>query len=344
MKAEAIAALVRAHNQGDGERFRATVLSIAANLDASSPRWAKTLKNLAEQSAAAPALQTMTSIGGREAGLLEQSRATTSLDDMVISKELATDVGRVLAEYGAIDKLAEHELRPVRKLLFVGPPGVGKSMMAAALANRLGLPMFRIQLHAVVSQFLGETAKKIGQIFESIRIFRGVYFFDEFDALAASRDKTDDVGEMRRIVNSLLVLIEQDESDSIIIGATNLVDMIDRAMFRRFDHVLTFKSPDADERSRLVRSRLIFPLGSDVALQRVVAESTGASHADLIWACVQINKAMVLSGATEGSHTDAAELVRAIHRRRPPNTWAADLIGAWVPNHLNPNRTIEGAR
>lgn len=329
MKADQVAALVRAHNDADGERFRVITLQIAANLDATSPRWSKTFKNLAEKSTGIPVVQQMTPIGGREAGLLEQSRATTTLDDMVISRELAEDVRRVLAEYEAQVKLAEYELRPVRKLLFVGPPGVGKSMMAVALANRLGLPLFRVQLHAVVSSFLGETAKKIGQIFDSIRLFKGVYFFDEFDALASARHGADDVGEMRRVVNALLVLIEQDESDSLIIGATNLVDVIDRAMFRRFDHVLAFKPPDADERLHLVQTRLIFPLANDLVLQRVVAEANGASHADLVWACVQINKAMVLAGERDGACSNSGDLILAINRRRPPATTTGELVAPW---------------
>lgn len=190
------------------------------------------------------------------------------------------------------------------------------TLAASAIAGELGLPLLSVQLHATISSHLGETAAKIGKIFDSVRRVRAVYLFDEFDALAAERsaDKSD-VGEMRRVVNSLLTFIENDDSTSLIIAATNHHAMIDRAMFRRFDAIVTFPIPTDAIAERLIRQHLtrrgIQP-HPDIDWASVRAAATGVGHADLVSACDRVSKDAVLAGR---DRVFAIDLVTVIGER-----------------------------
>ena len=117
-------------------------------------------------------------------------------------------------------------------------------MSASALAGELHLPLFTIVLDGLITKFMGETAAKLRLIFEAISQTRGVYLFDEFDALGSERASGNDVGEIRRVLNSFLQFLEQDQSDSLIVAATNHPKLLDRALFRRFDDVIEFALPD----------------------------------------------------------------------------------------------------
>ena len=116
-------------------------------------------------------------------------------------------------------------------------------MTSWALAGELKLPHFTVQLHSLITKYMGETAAKLFAIFESMRHTRGVYLFDEFDAIGSMREGSNDVGEIRRVLNSFLQFLEQDESDSLIIAATNLEGILDDALFRRFDDFIRYELP-----------------------------------------------------------------------------------------------------
>ncbi len=164
---------------------------------------------------------------------------------MALPEALAERLKRVLLEQRQQKRLREHSLSSRRKLLFLGPPGSGKTMTASALAGELHLPLFTIMLEGLITKFMGETAAKLRLVFEAIRQTQGVYLFDEFDALGAHRSQSNDVGEIRRVLNSFLQLLEKDTSQSLIVAATNHPEMLDRALFRRFDDVIEYNLPDA---------------------------------------------------------------------------------------------------
>lgn len=127
-------------------------------------------------------------------------------------------------------------------------------MTAKVLANALNLNLHSIQMDRLVTKFMGETGAKLRLIFDLIKQENAVYLFDEFDAIDSERSLENDVGEMRRVLGSFLQFIEQDPSDSIIVAATNTPDILDRALFRRFDDVLYYKAPDAQDRIRLLKN------------------------------------------------------------------------------------------
>lgn len=308
-KAQQVTALVRAHIDGDHDRFRSIVLSIAANAEGSSLKFAQSLRELAARQQRP---QQLMALKPQMEALLSMSTPVVDLKDMMLDVETRARIDRFLLEQAARERLIEHGLTPSRKLLFVGPPGVGKTMMASAIAHALSLPMLRVQLHGVIASHLGETAAHLGKVFQNIREMRGVYMFDEFDALAAERGSANpDVGEMRRVVNSLLQFIENDDSDSIIVAATNHHGILDRAMFRRFDQLIDFPMPSPEVAEHLVRARLLWT--ADVNWEAVRLASQGIGHSDLTIACNHVNKDAVIA---DRDRITTSEIIAAIEARR----------------------------
>jgi SpoVK/Ycf46/Vps4 family AAA+-type ATPase len=245
-----IKALIRSHADGDDTRFYSIAMQVAAKAARSGHgQLAQELRQLVDQ-AKARAVKTgtprvepipMARPRGELAGLLTVSYPKTRLPDMALDTDVQGRIQRVLLEQRQRERIREHGFIPLRKVLLVGPPGTGKTMTASVLAGELSLPLFTIQLHALITKFMGETAAKLRLIFDALEQTRGVYLFDEFDALGGQRAAQNDVGEIRRVLNSFLQFLEQDPSDSLVIAATNYVKLLDRALFRRFDAVIEYR-------------------------------------------------------------------------------------------------------
>lgn len=306
--------LVDAHVRRDHERFRAVTLAIAANLAARSERGADQLRRLVEQQQAL----SMTPLPSAN-DLLSTRGELAQLDDMVLSSAVRERLSRVVLEHGQRDVLLVHSLRPARKLLFTGPPGVGKTMAAGALAREVGLPLFRVELHEVIQSHLGETAGKLAKVFDHVRQMPAVYLFDEFDALAADRGSQSDGSsagaEMRRVVNSLLQFIEDDRSESLIVCATNHGHMLDRAIFRRFDDVIGFAIPSEQELRELVRRSLADVDVDELDLSAIYATSSTSKlgHADVCAALDRVHKDHVLVGTLIDTRCIVDGLARRSH-------------------------------
>jgi SpoVK/Ycf46/Vps4 family AAA+-type ATPase len=186
-------------------------------------------------------------------------------------------------------------------------------MTAAALAGELGLPLFSIQLDGLITKYMGETAAKLRLVFDALQSTRGVYLFDEFDALGGERGSKNDVGEIRRVLNSFLQFLEQDESDSLVLGATNHVGLLDRALFRRFDAVLEYGLPSAEIAGRVMRARLGLLDTAAIDWDAAAKAAEGLSHAEIAMACEQAAKNAILDHTT--SVRDSA-LALALEERR----------------------------
>jgi len=251
---------------------------------------------------AAPATDVATQINVHLArtGLFSAPRDLASLDDMVLAPQIRRQLTRIVAEQGRRAELRARSLRPSRKLLFSGRPGTGKTMAAGALARALKLPMFRVESHGVFSRFFAESAQRLAKVFENVRMVPAVYLFDEFDSMAADRaaiGSESDGGEARRVVNALLQFIEGDQSDSVIIAATNHAQMLDSAIFRRFDEMVVFDPLTKEELMELVRRMLDgFPIES-LDFDEICRVNPELGHADLCAALNQARKDHVLEGA-----------------------------------------------
>lgn len=214
-------------------------------------------------------------------GLLTASYPNNRLADMVLSPAVAAQLDRILHEQRNQARIREHGLAPRRKLLLVGPPGTGKTMTASVLAAELGIPLLSVRLDTLITKFMGETAAKLRQVFDAMNEVRGVYFFDEFDAIGSQRGMANDVGEIRRVLNSFLQMIEQDQSNGLIVAATNHPEILDHALFRRFDDVIEYQLPAAELGLKLIRSRLSRFAPAPFPQKAISAKLSGLSYADL---------------------------------------------------------------
>jgi SpoVK/Ycf46/Vps4 family AAA+-type ATPase len=254
--AKQIIAMIRSHAAGDSQQFFSIAEHIASDADKSGKNKVageirdivtKAKGDAAKSGAAAIPLATPR---GELAYLVRASYPDTKLSDVVLADDLRRRIERLVREHQAVEALQERGLKPSRKFLFSGPPGTGKGMTAAALARELNLPLFTIMLDSVITKYMGETAAKLRLIFDAMSATRAVYFFDEVDALAASRSTENDIGEARRMLNSFLQFLEDDQSRSVIVAATNHRSLLDAALFRRFHSAFAYAKPAAEDAAR----------------------------------------------------------------------------------------------
>jgi len=289
-----VTALVDAHVSRDHARFRAITLQIAAHVSSRSERGADQLRKLVENQQAATLVPLPSA-----SGLLSAPSELSTLDDMVLAPTVRERLDRVVLEQSRKGDLFAWGLRPARKLLFTGPPGCGKTMAAGAIARAIGMPMFRVELHGVISQFLGETSGKLAKVFDHVRTMPAVYLFDEFDALGADRSTAGSEAagaEMRRVVNSLLQFVEADQSSSMIVMATNHAQMLDSALFRRVDETVVFEHLTKEELVELVRRKLVGFAVEPLDHDAIYEASHPLGHSDLCSALDRVCKDHVLKG------------------------------------------------
>ena len=193
----------------------------------------------------------------RELELFKVIWSSKGLKDIILKNELEKKIKRLLKEWNIRTKLASYNIKPNRNILFYGPPGCGKTLCAHVIAGELKLPLIKIQTESIISSLLGETAVNLKKIFNSIGDKKtAIVFFDEFDAIAKSRIDNQEHGEIRRTVTILLQIIENTNSNLLIITATNLPQILDKAMWRRFDSIIEFSKPDNSEIKKLLELKL----------------------------------------------------------------------------------------
>lgn len=288
--AEQLKALVKSHIERDDRHFYSVAMQVAAReAKVGHGKLAEELRDMIDAAkarvspndAAAGKLVPLARPRGELANLLTVSYPKNRFVDMVLDAEVAEQLGRIMKEQKHHLRIREHGLSPRRKLLLVGPPGTGKTMTASVLAGELNIPLFTVRLDALITKFMGETAAKLRQIFDAINDVRGVYFFDEFDAIGSQRGLANDVGEIRRVLNSFLQMIESDQSHSLILAATNHVEILDYALFRRFDDVIEYRLPTASQTTKLLQSRLGKFAPKPFPLKALTAKAEGLSYAEI---------------------------------------------------------------
>lgn len=176
--------------------------------------------------------------------------------EMVLPIETEEKIRRVEKEFAAKERLAHHGLRYRQKILIYGAPGCGKSMSAERIAWNLGLPFLKVRFDVIISSFLGETANNLTRLFDGIKEYPCVLLFDEFDIVGKTRTNSQDIGEMHRVVNILLTLLEEYNSQGILIATTNIENALDQALFRRFDDIIEMPKPSKEEILRLTKMTL----------------------------------------------------------------------------------------
>lgn len=301
-----IKSLIKSYGDGDENRFFATAMQIAASeARQGHTTFAQELKLLIEKARKDRSLSFISqsktipiSTPKRELDeLIEVFQPRIKLSDMALASNVKEALDKLINEQKKWEILKRHNLSPRRKLLLIGSPGTGKTMTAQAVAGELGMVVYIIRLDGLMSKYLGESIAKLRLIFDAMQSHRAVYLFDEFDSIGSHRNQGHDVGEIKRVLNSFLINIEKDQSNSIIIAATNLPDTLDKALFRRFDDVISYPLPDKDQVIEIIKkSTRGFSFSKKVNLSKLAELAQGLSYSDIAKACNQTIKEMILTG------------------------------------------------
>lgn len=291
--AEQMKSLVKAYADCNDEKFKTVVLQIAAHE-----------ARLGHDNLARELKKQIDRVGSKRTNIvqltstnpmLSLSMPSHDLSELIVSEDITDKIQRILNEYRNRNKLISYGLTNRRKILIEGNPGTGKTLTASIIASELSLPLYTVQMDKLVTKFMGETSAKLRQVFDSIESNVGVYLFDEFDAIGADRSLDNEVGEMRRILNSFLQFIEQDGSESIIIAATNNQRLLDQALFRRFDDVLHYMLPAHMEIKRLLEYKIKSYDENFMIPKDVIKAADGLSHAEIARVCDDAIKNSILN-------------------------------------------------
>lgn len=253
--------------------------------------------------------------------LLEVRHPGRGLDDVVLTDRNRDVLADLVEEHRRVDFLRSWGLQPSTKLLFCGPPGCGKSLTAEALAFELSRPLVVVRLDSVVSSWLGATSANLRKVFDFVESHEVVALLDEFDGVGKERSDASEHGELKRVVNAVLQILDGYRGSSLIIAATNHDDLLDSALWRRFDETLFFPGPDDEALRRLLILKLRgVRRDFDIEDRAVLKTFAGRSHAELERILRRAIKAMALRGEEflERRHLEAAALRELSSARRDP--------------------------
>jgi len=321
-RGELLRKLFLSHQRGSNEEFRAAALEVIAEEEKkSNHRLAKDLLRILENSGSSVLSQpfppgdvsVLPKNRERQTLLVDVRQPNRYLQDILLRKDNEAIIQRVLQEYRHSELLRVHGLRPASKLLFCGPPGCGKTLCSEVIAGELGLPLLYTRFDAIVSSYLGETAANLRRIFDYAANGRWVVLFDEFDAIGKARDDATEHGELKRVVNSFLQLLDNFNAPSILVAATNHEQLLDPALWRRFDEIMIFPRPSVHEiRSLLAMKVKNFP-HSGIDLKTAASKLKGLSHADVERICFDAIKAAILQ---HKDYVDQETFNQALERQR----------------------------
>ena len=307
--ADQVKLLIKSHYENNPEKFSTVALQVAAHeARLGHGGLAETIRKLVDKSKTKRVK--VVSLNRDLHDLMLESAPTQHLAELIVPGSMKKRIERVLLEFRQRHKLKKHGMINRHKLLLAGPPGTGKTMTAAVLAYECSIPLYTILMDKLVTRFMGETSAKLRQVFNMIANQQGVYLFDEFDAIGAQRARDNDVGEMRRVLNAFLQFIEDDQSDSLIIAATNSPMILDQALFRRFDDVLYYHKPNQDEIKRLVENRLSRFKPKTLAWKSVIKDAGSLSHAEIAKACNDAIKESILADKTQVTMTRLCAMLK----------------------------------
>jgi len=246
--------------------------------------------------------------------LLDVKKFFLNWDDVILAKKTEKVLRQIVNELEKEDILATYGLKPKRKILFYGPPGTGKTLTAKVLSSIIGYPLVFVRFESVISSYLGETASNLRKIFDFIEKGKWVVLFDEFDIIGKQRDDPTEHGEIKRVVNNFMLMLENYEGDSVIIAATNHPYLLDIGVWRRFDEIVYFDMPDKERRKKIFEKYLkVLKKEKDIDLDKISEETEGFSGSDIEQACIDALRKAIVDGK---DYIDLSKLKEVILRQK----------------------------
>jgi SpoVK/Ycf46/Vps4 family AAA+-type ATPase len=297
-RGELLKKLFLSYSKGDGTGFRDAALEIITDEERRNNRvlanaLRRTLDHQSPGSSTPRRLEVIPFEKDKQLPLVEEVKPERRAGDIVLSRQNQQLLLSVLEEFRRNELIRSHGLRVRSKLLFCGPPGCGKTLCAEVFANEAHLPLLVANMDTLVSSYLGETATNLRRVFEYAATRPVVLLLDEFDAIGRLRDDETQHGEMKRLVNSLLQLIDKYSGTGFIIAATNHEKQLDGAIWRRFDEIAYFSLPTRPEVARLLK--LMFKnFRADFSVENKVDSVPGFSHAEIERVCLNAIRRSIL--------------------------------------------------
>lgn len=292
-----ILSLIKSHLEGNDRRFRELAMQIATS-EAKSGHLvlSRSITDLLKKYEDHIVSHSFIPLNNDVTDLVKQSRESCKMCDLVCSEEIKDKINRVLREYVNRQLLAENNLCNRSRILLSGPSGTGKTMTASVIANELNLPLFIVRMEKIITKYMGETSLKLSKVFDLMSRVRGVYLFDEFDALGMQRGTENEVGEMRRVLNSFLQMMERKDSESLVIAATNNASVLDQALFRRFDDLIEYSLPSKKMIVELIQNIFSQLKYDNLSYERLADKLFGRSQAEITMICRDAFKESILDG------------------------------------------------
>lgn len=311
-RSDLLVSLVRAGTTGDRRGFRSAAEAIIAEERAKRHNvLADQLASVIQSNGSVPSAAVIAPVNGdatRARDFVAEITPRRRLDDLILPSVVRRAVDELIEEQHRADVLRANGLEPRHRLLLVGPPGTGKTSLAEAVAEAVGLPLFVVRYEGIIGSYLGETAARLKRVFDYVRTRPCLLFFDEFDAIGKERGDLHETGEIKRVVTSLLMQMDDLPSYTVIAAATNHPELLDRASWRRFQLRLSLPMPGSRALGRYIESfsqRVREPLGQSAA---TIAKKLGpVSYADAEEFCLDVQRRCVLTMGEKPVKTIVAE-------------------------------------
>lgn len=259
-------------------------------------------KSLQKNSRSLPVVQSINNNTKNKKELFFEVIPERSFKELTFSYAIKEQVNELVEEQHKADILRAHNLKPRNKILLAGAPGNGKTSLAEAIAYELMVPLIVVRYDTLIGSYLGETAAKLNSLFEYVRNRRCVLFFDEFETLGKERGDTQETGEIKRVVSTLLLLIDDLPDFVITLAATNHPELLDKAVWRRFQLRLELPKPTREQLSHFIETiSLRTQVDFGYAYETLAKKLLGQSFAEVEEFCLAVVRRAVLTNKTKNA-------------------------------------------